>query len=228
VDLHSKTENRETLEHYVKGDLAVADRHYLEEHLIECPECFESVKEMERFAAGVRRSAAEGLLEPKPAWRPWLSPAFGALAVVAAGLLGYALWSLDGMRNQRDLLARQLHDAKSRLLDRPAPEFRTGNLPVLIFHAAPPGEVQRLAVGPADHELALWFPGAAADATYTLVITNPADNVLLEAHGLKANAYNAVTVVLPAEKLPPAHYVIRLYNSERQIVSQYMLRIVRP
>ncbi len=45
--------SEETIERYVRRELAEEERRSFEEHLLDCRECFEEVQTMERFVAGV-------------------------------------------------------------------------------------------------------------------------------------------------------------------------------
>src|SRR5262245_38994794 len=60
--LHSKIENEEIVDRYVRNQLEPADRQAFEEHFFACEECFEMLQTTERFVAGMRDAANRGLL----------------------------------------------------------------------------------------------------------------------------------------------------------------------
>lgn len=229
--MHGRADAEETFERYVMNDLAGEERASLEEHLIECPECFERVQEMERFVAGIRSSAAEGLLDAKPAWKPWFVPAFAALLVLAAGIAGVSIWnltrSLTDARNQRDALAQQLSQVNARAaIERPAAELLAGNLPLVILQASRAQTEQTLAVDSSARELALWIEVQPGNDSFAVEVSNAQDQPIQQAGPLKANRYGAVAAVLPAAKFPPGHYIVRLFSQEpRKLLGQYLLRI---
>jgi len=234
VKMHAGTDAAETIERYVTNHLSVEERRNFEEHLIECPECFEGVQEMERFVAGIRQSAAEGLLDGPPAWRPWLIPAFAGLFVLALGIAGVSIWnltrSLRETRGQRDALAQQLRQAKaSTATEVASAEVRAGNLPLVILEASRAQTEQVLSLDPTAREVALWIEVAPGNRSYMVEVSDSGDRPIQQVGRLRANRYNAVAVVLPARKLSPGRYVVRLFGEDpRHLVGQYVVGIAVP
>lgn len=229
--MHGRADADETFERFVRNDLPAQERRTVEEHLIECPECFERVQEMERFVAGVRHSAAEGLLDRKTvAWRPWLVPAFAGLVVLASGVWIWNLTrSLNEIQKQRDALSQQLQSANARAVERPAPELLAGNLPLVILQASRAQTEQVLRLDPMAQELALWIEVAPGNRSYAVEVSDSGDRPVQQIGGLRPNRYSAVAVVLPAQKLPQGHYVVRLFGEDpRQLLGQYSLGIAAP
>jgi hypothetical protein len=229
--MHGGADAAEMLERYVTNDLSAEERRNFEEHLMECAECFEGVQEMERFVAGICNSAAEGLLDPPPARRLWLVPAFAAMFVLALGIAGVSIWnltrSLNGIRDQRDQLAQQLRQANTRAaLEQPSGELRAGNLPLAILESSRAQTEQVLAVDSSASELALWIEVAPGNGSFAVAVSTAEDRPIQQVGRLKANRYGALAVVLPAGELPPGRYVVRLFGEQpRRLLGQYLLRI---
>jgi len=225
--MHGRADADETFERYVMNGLGDEERRSLEEHLIECSECFERVQEMERFVAGVRDSAAEGLLDPKPiTWSPWLVPVFAGLLVLASG---FSIWnltrSLHDVTAQRDALAHQLQQANNAAIA--TPELLASNLPLVILQASRASNEQVLAVNSSAREVALWIEIGPQKSLYTVEISTDKDQQIEQAVQLKANRYGALAMILPASKVPPGHYIVRLFSQEpRNLLGQYLLRII--
>ena len=95
---HRDVERLDILDRYVADQLSPEEGCGFEEHLFSCDECFEQVQSSERFAAGVRYMAVEGLLkggDAKPARVEspsfaWLKGAF-LVAATAALMLAIAV-----------------------------------------------------------------------------------------------------------------------------------------
>lgn len=89
---HTEIENQAVVERYVDGKLGATERHQFQEHFFTCDECFANVQTAERFRAGIRNAAEDGLLDEAalkrpagsylPDWHHWLKPAL-AVAVLA-------------------------------------------------------------------------------------------------------------------------------------------------
>lgn len=224
------TVDTETLERYVRNELAEPERRAFEEHLFECSECFEQVQEMERFVAGVRHAGAAGLLTAQSRWVPRFSPVFaGAFALVVA-IAGVSIWaltrSLDQARRQGVMLAQQLREvnAASALAQQRA-ELRAASLPLVILQASRSQTEQELAVNSA-REIALWIEVAPGNRSYSVEVSNSQDHLIQHAEQLKANRYGALAVVLPAQKLPPERYIVRLFGEDpRRLLGQYLVKV---
>jgi Putative zinc-finger len=231
-----KTHNQiseETIERYVRHELADDERRIFEEHLLECPECFEEVQLMERFVAGVRHAGRTGLLtEPASDRRmPWLMPALAA--GLAAVLIAAGAWiatlhrSLNESLQARDALANQL--AQARLAPVQPVEMATGNLPIAVLKAdrAAGGE-SILQMPAATRAVALWMdvePGSRY-RTFALSVLAEAGTTIETLTGLTRNSDGAVAVILPAAKLPAGRYTVQLSSeAPPRLLAQYNLRI---
>jgi hypothetical protein len=124
-------------------------------------------------------------------------------------------------------LAQQLREANARAaLDRPSAELRAGNLPLVILESSRAQTEQVLAIDSSTRELALWIEVAPGSRSFAVEVATADDRPVQQAGRLKANRYGALAIVLPAGKLPPGHYVVRLFGEDpRQLLGQYLLRI---
>ncbi|HEU4386173.1 MAG TPA: zf-HC2 domain-containing protein [Blastocatellia bacterium] len=136
---HEKILQQDTIERYVRGRLSPDERQEFQEHFFTCDECFEQVQATERFVAGLRDSAATGVLAQAPervgraqyaGWFTWFRPAFILAAAASIFLAFGAAWLLfRSMPEMRAELARErrlreetdranranIEDAESRL-----------------------------------------------------------------------------------------------------------------
>src|SRR5262249_46678238 len=114
--LHSKIENEEVIDRYVRNQLPLEERQAFEEHFFVCEECFEKLQATERFAAGVRDAAGRGLLNERatnPQRFAWAFAATACAALVLAGLAGWAyLWQLPRLRGELRQTAAQLENGQ--------------------------------------------------------------------------------------------------------------------
>ncbi len=230
---HKQISEERTIERYVRRELGDEERRGFEEHLLECPECFEEVQLMERFVAGLRDSARTGILLERTPDRGsrWLTPALAA-GLAAALVLG-ALWigslrrSLNESVHARNVLVRQLAEAKVAPAD--AGEIPAGNLPIAVLQAnrAAGGE-SVLAVPPGSREVALWMdvePGGRY-RSFAVVLLAEGGRVVETVAGLTRNSQDAVAVILPAAKLRSGRYTVRLSSeAPARLLAQYALRI---
>jgi hypothetical protein len=230
----------ETIERYIRRELGEEERRNFEEHLLDCTECFEEVQVQERFAAGVRHSGQIGLLTgaaPGRGYR-WLAPAFAA--ALAASVIVGAVWiwtlqrSLNESMHARDVLARQIAEARPSPEPAPPPVFSgpliASNLPIAVLNAnrAAGGETV-LAVPAASQEIALWMdvePNGRYRTLAVAVDSGETGQAVATIAGLTRNSEGAVAVVLPAAKLPAGRYTIRLSSeAPPRLLAQYNLRI---
>jgi putative zinc finger protein len=215
-----------TIERYVRRELAEEERRSFEEHLLDCPECFEEVQTVERFVAGVRDAARSGSLAPSAAdrmrWLPLSLAAGLAVVLIGGGWKVYTLErSLDESLAARDTLNRQLSEAK------PAPEIAAANLPIAVLNATrAAGTTYILKVPVSVREIAVWMevePDGRHE-TFDLNVSDEAGRAIESVPGLARNGEGAVAVVLPATKMPVGRYILKL-ASDGQLLAQYTLEI---
>ena len=124
---HSEIEQQETIERYVRDQLATAERRAFQEHFFICDRCFEQVQMTERFVAGVRYAAATGWMEGERTARSrtggvtfgsgWWWPPIAAMAAASLALAVVVGWlTLYRMPQLRAELAqeRQAHAQSER------------------------------------------------------------------------------------------------------------------
>jgi hypothetical protein len=225
--------SEETIERYVRHELADDERRTFEEHLLECPDCFEEVQLMERFVAGVRHAGRTGLLAQTAVERgmPWLTPALAA--GLAAVLIAGGAWvatlrhALNESVQARDALANQL--AQARLTPVQPAEIEAGNLPIAVLKADRAAGAESILQTPASaREIALWMevePGSRYQ-TFGLSVLAKEGATVETLTGLTRNSDGAVAVILPAAKLPVGRYTVRLSSeAPARLLAQYNLRI---
>jgi len=247
--MHPQIEKDDIIERYARHQLAPEEQRAFEDHFFACDECFEKLQAAERFLAGVRDAAERGLLrggQPASAaraWPRWLLPAFAVSACAALALAAVSGWmffaELPRLRRHLDQTAAELY---TRQRAQAALEGQLGrgsaaepNLPFVMLQAtrdvqAPPNEV---AVPPGAQRVVLWaeLGPAGRFRTFRLQVYT-ADNKLVETlEDLKRNSYGAIALSLPAERLPPGDYLVKLAGEEpppSSVVGEYRLRVRRP
>jgi putative zinc finger protein len=225
-----------TIERYVRRELAEEERRSFEEHLLDCPECFEEVQIMERFVAGVRNAARTGSLASAISQdrTPWLAVALAAGLAVA--LIGGGWWvrslerSVDESLAARDGLARQLAQAMAAA-EHPL-EIRAGNLPIAVLRAdRAAGSATLLRVPPSAREIALWMdvePGHRYPS-FSVTLQGEGSRSSETLRGLTRNGDGAISIVLPASKLPTGRYTVQLSSEQPvRLLAQYNLQIAVP
>jgi hypothetical protein len=228
---HDKAVDVETVERYVRHQLAGEELRMFEEHLIECSECFEQTQEMERFIAGVRHSAAAGRLTPQRSWMPRFVPVFAGGFLLVVAIAGVSIWtltkSLRESRQENASLAQQVRQGHASAgLAQQRGELLAGNLPLVILQASRAQTEQEIAVSPASRQIALWIEVAPGSQAFAVEVSTTEGRLVQRADGLKGNRYHALAVVLPAEKIPPGHYIVRLFaDNPRQLRSEYLLKV---
>jgi len=223
-----------TIERYVRRELAEEERRSFEEHLLDCPECFEEAQIMERFAAGVRNAARTGSLAPLASRdrTPWLAAALAA--GLAAVLMGGGWWirelerSLDKSLAARDTLARQL--AQAGLAPAQPAEIAAANLPFAVLKAdRAAGSASLLRVPASARQIALWMDVEPDGRykTFDVDVFDEAGRSLETVPGLMRNSEGALAVILPATKTPVGRYTVKLTSAGR-LLAQYNLQIAIP
>jgi hypothetical protein len=222
-----------TIERYVRRELAEEDRRSFEEHLLDCPECFEEVQIIERFVAGVRDAARTGRLPQTASREPlrWLTPALAA--ALAAVLIGSGVWvmvlrnSLRESLEARNTLARQLEQADLATAARA--EVAAGNLPIAVLRTERgTGNEATLQVPASAREVALWMDVEPDGRyrTFSIVVLDAGGRTIEKVAGLARNGEGALAVTLPAAKLPAGRYKIELSSeSPARLLASYWLRV---
>lgn len=247
--MHQQIEEEEIIERYVRNQLPPEERKAFEEHYFACEECFEKVQATERFVAGIRDAARRGLLpggaaEKVPAWSwgSWTLPAFGMSACAALMLAALSGWlyffQLPRLRTQLNQASAELRgqqEARAALEQ----ELSRGqqvevNVPLVMLQAtrelqAAPSE----AILPAGAtHLILWIEtGPGRYRSFRLQIFSADGRSIETLEHLERNSYGALAISLPAERLQPGEFRIKLSGEEpapASLMAEYRLRIRRP
>ncbi|HKW63308.1 MAG TPA: zf-HC2 domain-containing protein [Candidatus Acidoferrum sp.] len=247
--MHQQIEDQEIIERYVRNQLEPEERKAFEEHFFGCDDCFEKLQATERFVAGIRDAAARGLLPdgasgtvPPRRIAPWWIPAFGLSAVAALLLASVTGWLyFIQMPKMRGQLSQSAADLRAAQEERAALEQQLqrsvqveANVPLVMLQAtrdtqAPPTEATLPAGAP---HLVLWIDvGSGRFTAYRLEIYGADGKLLDTLEHLTRNSYGALAASLPAERLQPGNFRIKLSGEEpppASLLAEYRLRIRRP
>jgi hypothetical protein len=254
---HAEIEWQETIDRYLRGELAPQERRAFEEHFFACDHCFEGVQTAERFAAGVRAAASAGLLDSgaegraiAAATRVWslrfrLAQAITLAAVVAAGSL--SLYQISRLRSElkqevhkreeiQQKAKQDLRRAQEALLlemrQRPAADARfEPNIPLVILEATRGKAGNNLNIPAGARALVFWIePGQETAFTSFQLRIYASENQLLETvEGLKKNTYGALAASLASETFRTGRYLVKLYgvNGQRLTLLQEYILQIR-
>ncbi|HEY6945581.1 MAG TPA: hypothetical protein VI431_10620 [Candidatus Acidoferrum sp.] len=249
--MHPEIEDQEIIERYVRNQLAPQERQAFEEHFFDCQECFEKVQATERFVAGIRDAASRGMLEDHrsadyvrvPAlWRGWMFPALAASSCAAVALAVFAAWTLFfQMPKLRQQVNQASADANSQRQAIAALEKQIAsatqiepNVPLVMLQATRDAQasVSEAVLPPGAQHLVLWMDVASGRyRTYRLEIYRTDDKPVETLKQLARNSYGALAVGLPAERLQPGEFRIKLFGEEpspASLLAEYKLKIRRP
>lgn len=232
---HEEIERREIAEEYVRGRLPAEERAAFEDHYFGCATCFAQVRELERFAGGVRAAVEAGELPRVSGARAaWYEPAF-YVAAAAALAMGVGLgWNVLRERPRLEAeLAEQRESGeagrrKLAELERKLTAQAVANLPLVMLEASRGEEGAKLMVPPGAAQVALWMepPPGAAGAVYRLEIRDAAGAMVQVVEGARTNAYGALAMSIPAEGLKAGRFAGRLYRGGA-LVADYRFEVVR-
>jgi Putative zinc-finger len=246
--VHAHIENQESIERYIRNQLAPEERQTFEEHFFSCEECFEKVQATERFIAGVRDAAGRGLLgigfpvaAPARNWGAWVVPSMAASALAAVALALVSGWlafvQLPKLRQQLDKAAAdlRLQQGERATLEKQiaADNQAEGNFPLVMLQAT--RDVQsatnEVVVPAGAKHLIVWIEVPSGSFKNFRIQVNTADDRPIETvDDLKRNAYGALAASLPLELLQPGEYRIKLTSPEASpapLLGEYRLRIRR-
>jgi hypothetical protein len=242
--LHAQIESEEVVERYVRNQLSPQDRQAFEEHFFACDECFEKLRAMDGFVAGVRDAAVRGLLDgEEPIAVPvvagnWWRWAFAAAAGTAVALGAIAAWMFF---STIPALNAELDGAKSKLrVQRYTPsqsqpgdsQLAEVNVPLVILQASR-GQESTVANLPADaKQLVVWIEvGPTRFRSYRMEILSLSNQPIVSVDGLKPGPYGALAVGLPAAELPAGNFRVTLVGQDpppASLVGEYPLKIRKP
>lgn len=242
--MHSEIEKAETVEGYVRNQLAPDERQAFEEHFLGCDECFEKLQTAERFAAGVRDAAARGLLETRSQLRVvnsrWFAWAFAATACIALIFAGLAAWAYFGqlprLRGElRQTAARLENKQQSHNPAEPAVplEQAEANVPLVMLQASRAREeAASVILKPDDKQLVLWIePGRSRYRDFRLDVFSTDNDLVRSVDHLQLSRYGAIAASLPTKQLPAGNFRITLTGQDpppAALAGEYHLEIRRP
>lgn len=244
--LHSQIDNEEIIERYVLGHLAAAERQAFEEHFFACEECFQKVRDAERFRAGIRHAARRGLLDEgsevafkrdRATWFQWAF-AFTACATLALAVItGWIfLREIPSLRQELKRTVAELRverQARAAIDQRIASaEQPEANVPLVMLAASRAAEGQQPIVLPRGAKrLIVWVEiGPTRYRTFRMEAFSPGDHLLTSLDHLERGAYGALAASLPAEQLPTGEIRITLTGQNpppASLVGEYRLTVER-
>ena len=241
--MHSEIEKAETVERYVRNQLAPAERQAFEEHLLGCDECFEKLQAAERFAAGMHDAAERGLLEVRsqpqgmnPGWFAWAFAATACIALIMAGLVGWAYFAqtlrLRGELRQAVAQLKNEEQSQTRTEQAIPLEQAEANVPLVMLQASRAREeAARVVLKPNDNQLVLWIePGPSRYRDFRMDVFS-GDHLVTSVDHLSLSRYGALAAGLPTKQLPAGDFRITLIGQNpapAALAGEYHLQVRRP
>jgi hypothetical protein len=244
IMMHSEIEKTETVERYVRNQLAPPERQAFEEHFLACDECFEKLQAAERFAAGMHDAVERGLLEVpsqsqkmNPGWFAWAFAATASFALIVAGLAGWAYFGqMPRLRSELRQIAAQLkaeQQSRSRTEQVIPVEHAKANIPLVILQASRTREeAASVVLKPDDKQLVLWIePGASRYRDFRLDVFSFDNHLVASVDHLGLSRYGALAASIPTEELPAGNFRITLTGQNpppAALAGEYHFEIHRP
>ena len=241
--MHSRIENEDIVERYVRHQLPPADEEAFDEHLLGCDECFGKVQAAERFQAGMRDAAARGLLDDNGreatnpgSWFPWALALTTCTAVIATGIAAWLYFGeLQRLRSELagNAAVRNLEPQPPAPVPPPTTSERTeANVALVILQASRTGEQQpRVTLSPASNRLVLWIDiGPSRYRQFRIELATPDNRPILAIDALERNAYGALVASVPSAPLPAGSLRATLTGQEpppASLIGEYRFGIDR-
>jgi hypothetical protein len=240
--MHSEIEKAETVERYIRNQLTEAERQAFEEHFLGCDECFEKLQTAERLAAGMRDAAERGLIETQPqavnpGWFAWAFAATACIALVLAGLAGWAYFGqMPRLRSELRQSAAQLEKEQQFRMQTEKvlqTEQAEANVPLVMLEASRAREeAASLVLKPDDKQLVLWIePGQSRYRDFRLDVFSSENHLVTSVDHLALGRYGALAASLPTKQLPAGDFRITLTGQNpppAALAGEYRLEIRRP
>jgi anti-sigma factor RsiW len=240
---HREIEEREIIDEYLRGHLSESDRDAFEEHFFACDDCFAQVQSAEQFAQGVRQAVRSGALPPAEEGHAllaaWLRPAFALCAagvVILTAVTGWLAlvdrpkWQHEAAAQRDQLEAERQHAATlEQQLATNRPPAAEANLPLVMLEASRAAVGNTVTIPAGAPQLALWIEIApeAKSPAFRLEISTLANEPVERLEGLVRNTYGALAASVPAGKLKPGAYKVRLLGADASLVAEYRLEVRR-
>lgn len=242
--LHSKIQNEEIVERYLRNQLVPEERQAFEEHFFVCDECFRKLQSVDAFVAGICDASSRGLLNdqratatPPSIWTwAWACVAFAAF--VLSGILGWKY--LRDTVELRAQLARATDQLQAERRERSGLETKSdvveqaeANVPVAMLQASRSGEaVSAIVLQPGARHLVLWIElGSSRYRDFRVDVFSSGNHLVSSLDHLATNRYGAVTASLPTDQLPTGDFRITLTGQDpppAALAGEYRLQIRRP
>lgn len=241
--LHSKIQDEEIVERYVRNQLVPEERQAFEEHFFGCDECFARLQTVDAFVAGIRDASARGLLKDHRAtatssiWT-WAFACVTSAALILSGILGWKY--LHDTVELRAQLARATDQLQVDRLERSGLEAKSNaleqaeaNVPVAMLQASRSGEASPVIVlQPGARHLVLWIElGSSRYRDFRVDVFSSDNHLVSSLDHLATNRYGAITASLPTDQLPAGDFRITLAGQDpppAALAGEYHLQIRRP
>jgi anti-sigma factor RsiW len=237
--LHTQIENEDILERYTRNQLELDDRQAFEEHLLTCDECFEKLQAMDRFTAGMREAADQGLLRAveRRNWFPWALAATTAgaliLAALTAWLYFYRLPQLRADLKRSDAELQEERRVRSALEQKTPPqEVAEANIPLVMLQSSRSAdEPAALVLQPAAKHVVLWIELTPPRYNeFRLEVFAQDRRLVTTVDHLTRGPYGGIAVSLPSDQLPAGDFRITLSGQNPppvSLIGDYHLRVRR-
>jgi Putative zinc-finger len=242
--MHSEIEKAETVERYLRNQLAPDERQAFEEHFLGCDDCFEKLQTAERFAVGIRDAAERGLLETRlplrvanSGWFAWAFAATACIALIFAGLAGRAYFGqMPRLRGElRQALAQLKKEEQSQASTEQAVplEQAEANVPLVMLQASRAREeATSVILKPDDKQLVFWIePGPSRYHDFRLDVFSSDNHLVTSIDHLRLSRYGAIAASLPTKQLPAGDFRITLTGQNpppASPVGEYQLQVRKP
>jgi hypothetical protein len=212
---HSRIEEQNLIDRYVRGSLAAAECAEFEEHFVSCADCQEQIGIAKSLRLAVRESIAETSVASR--WR-WT-------AIAACACLGVALAASSIFLFERQSARNELASVRSSL-----------ERPPVVFGLS----LSRAASEPRD----ITLPGeprwmvflAEIDATrysrYRASVISSRGEEIWSNDGIEANSPDSVGIAIPSTALHPGAYTLVVSGAQPDhrlmTVARFPLRVASP
>jgi hypothetical protein len=235
---HSRIEEHNLIDRYVRGTMPAAERAEFEDHFVDCVGCQEQIE----IAKSLRQAVRESIAETAGEWsgndqvlerqRPGSGWRWAALAASASLVLALAAGIVFLLQRQR--ARTELAGARSELMQQSENARLSLNLPPVVFGLS----LSREAAEPRDIAL----PGeprwivflAEIDASrysrYRASVIGSRGEEIWKQDGIQPNSPDSIGVAIPSGALHPGTYTLALSGAQPDgsfiAVARFPLRLI--
>ncbi|MGB6942986.1 MAG: zf-HC2 domain-containing protein [Bryobacteraceae bacterium] len=199
---HSRIEEQNLIDRYVRGTLPAAERAEFEEHFVECAECQEQIQIAKSLRLAVRESVAE---HPPQRERQW--PGWRWMAIAACAALVIAVAAGSVFLAERDQVRTQLASARSGVENAPV-VFGLS----LSRDSAEPRDI----VIPSQPRWIVFL--AEIDTTryarYRASVIGSQNEEIWKQDGIQPNSPDSISVAIPSSVLHPGAYTLLVSGAQ--------------